>query len=157
MPQEKQIKSTEHHRKIHGVAKAFLTYDKFRLKMITKTIVFNNNREYGPYCTVLVVKRCHWVVTVGKKNLLNILTRYIQWKQLYFYFGPFFFSDGSHWAHVNCAWWIPGVKFGNPKEMEPIVGINKIPVSSDIIFPHQKKIEKNCFYLVISNCCTYSC
>lgn len=59
------------------------------------------------------------------------------------------FSDGLQWAHVNCAWWIPGVKFGNPKEMEPIVGIEKIPVSSDIIFPHQMKIEKKLFCFVV--------
>ncbi|XP_063407803.1 PHD finger protein 14-like isoform X2 [Mytilus trossulus] len=36
-------------------------------------------------------------------------------------------SDGTQWAHVTCAWWIPGVTIGNPKEMEPIVGIDKLP------------------------------
>lgn len=47
------------------------------------------------------------------------------------------FSDGRQWAHVICAWLIPGVKFGNPKEMAPIVDIDKIPVNFFTISFHQ--------------------
>ncbi|CAG2205572.1 unnamed protein product [Mytilus edulis] len=36
-------------------------------------------------------------------------------------------NDGTSWAHVRCAWWIPEVKIGNATEMEPIIDIEKIP------------------------------
>lgn len=47
----------------------------------------------------------------------------------YFILKCLIISDGKQWAHVNCAWWIPGVTIGNPKEMASIVGIDTLPVS----------------------------
>lgn len=39
-------------------------------------------------------------------------------------------SDGSQWAHLSCALWIPEVSLGCSQMMEPICDIAKIPVSA---------------------------
>ncbi|KAI9885207.1 MAG: hypothetical protein M1823_003010 [Watsoniomyces obsoletus] len=34
---------------------------------------------------------------------------------------------GNNWVHVNCAVWIPEIKFGNAKALEPSEGLGAIP------------------------------
>jgi hypothetical protein len=33
---------------------------------------------------------------------------------------------GNNWAHMNCAVWIPEVKFGNSEKMDMTEGIGRI-------------------------------
>ncbi|XP_071143006.1 PHD finger protein 14-like isoform X4 [Mytilus edulis] len=73
-------------------------------------------------------------------------------------------SDGKQWAHVNCAWWIPGVTIGNPKEMASIVGIDTLPEERwSLICSLCKKKDGACIQCSVKNCakpfhvtCAYS-
>ncbi|XP_076082783.1 uncharacterized protein LOC143053879 isoform X2 [Mytilus galloprovincialis] len=73
-------------------------------------------------------------------------------------------SDGKQWAHVSCAWWIPGVTIGYPKEMAPIVGIETLPEERwSLICSLCKKKDGACIQCSVKNCakpfhvtCAYS-
>lgn len=42
----------------------------------------------------------------------------------------FFFSDGKKWAHVQCVWWLPDIKFEDGKQLEKMRSLDKISVCS---------------------------
>ncbi|KAK2747527.1 putative PHD type zinc finger protein with BAH domain-containing protein [Myotisia sp. PD_48] len=39
-------------------------------------------------------------------------------------------TAGNNWVHVSCAIWVPEIKFGNAKELEPAEGLESIPQDS---------------------------
>ncbi|CAC5384015.1 unnamed protein product [Mytilus coruscus] len=41
-------------------------------------------------------------------------------------------SDGKKWAHVQCVWWLPDIKFEDGKKMERMESLDKI--SPDMLF-----------------------
>ena len=40
----------------------------------------------------------------------------------------FITSDGSQWAHLSCALWIPEIAIVDTEKMEPIDKLDEIPV-----------------------------